>query len=151
MALSQAGLRAIGAACLGLTIVGVWLAQPDVLPTTPTMDARAVRQAFNGTLDGSPGVPGVWTTNVSIPVGTHEVLATASWHRAGPIIRVELVWPNGTTAAGIVPGNYQFSTARAHVERVDQVMVRLTSEARQSFRLEVVLMPENQSHGDGST
>jgi hypothetical protein len=149
MALSQAGLRAIASACLGLTIVGVWLAQPDAPAAPPPLDAT-VRQAFNGTLDGAPGTPDVWTTNVTIPTGTHEVLASASWHQAGPVIRVELVWPDGKATPGIVPGNYQFSTARAHVDGVNHVMVRLTSEARESFRLEVVLMPDTPDHNGSS-
>ncbi|HUR25992.1 MAG TPA: hypothetical protein VM327_08285 [Candidatus Thermoplasmatota archaeon] len=95
-----------------------------------------LRRSYNGTLQGHAGAPANWTLNVTVAPGTHQVDVTASWHRLGPAIQLEVVLANGTTVAGSVPGNYPFSGASVHPGGA-WLQVVLTSEVTEAFEVKV--------------
>lgn len=134
------------AICASLTLLGIWLAYRTTEPAAEQPEPAERQIAFNGTLTGTSQEPARWSTNLTLEPGVHEILASASWHRTGPAIHMSLVFPNGTVVHGLVPGNYQFTQARAHAGAQTQVMVVLTSEVRESFELDVTFYSERQSH-----
>jgi hypothetical protein len=134
------------AALLGLILLGAIWSNPK--PTTQDAGpvASETRLAFNGTLQGASGQPAAWSTNLTIPPGTHEVFASASWHGNGPRIGLRLVFGNGSVTEGIRPGNYPFTQARAHADSQSTLLVVLTSETIERFELEVAMRPLGPGH-----